>query len=43
MTMPAAERPMNTSAPSSASASVRALVSVANAALYGFISSVRPA
>ncbi len=35
--------PTNTSAPAIASASVRAFVSAANRALYGFMPSVRPA
>ncbi len=42
LTIPPAESPMNTSAPVSASASVRSNVSTANCALCGFMSSVRP-
>ena len=39
---PLAEQPRKTSAPLSASSSVRALVSAANSALYSFMPSVRP-
>ncbi len=42
VTAPLTDRPKNTSAPTSASASVRALVLTANADFHWFMPSVRP-
>ena len=42
LTVPAAERPKKASAPFIASASVRALVSTANADFHWFMPSLRP-
>jgi hypothetical protein len=42
VTIPFTEQPRKTSAPTIASASVRALVSAANSSFHGFMPAVRP-